>query len=149
MRLWSIHPIYLDAKGLVALWREGLLAQAVLQGKTTGYKNHPQLTRFRNSTNPVGAIAAYLKHVADEADRRGYNFDRGKLGIPGPHGPIFVTSGQVVYEFHHLLDKLEKRSPARFAQLRKIKTIKVHPILKKVDGEVEQWEKQSPKPQLL
>jgi hypothetical protein len=29
-RIWSLHPKYLDARGLVALWREGLLAQAVL-----------------------------------------------------------------------------------------------------------------------
>lgn len=43
MRLWSLHPQYLDAKGLVALWREGLLAQAVLAGQTRGYKRHPQL----------------------------------------------------------------------------------------------------------
>jgi hypothetical protein len=33
MRLWSLHPEYLDANGLVALWREALLAQAFLQGK--------------------------------------------------------------------------------------------------------------------
>lgn len=32
MRLWSLHPSYLDAVGLVALWREGLLARKVLQG---------------------------------------------------------------------------------------------------------------------
>ena len=149
MRIWSIHPSYLDARGLVALWREGLLAQSVLQGKTKGYRNHPQLTRFKKSENPVGAIAAYLIHVADEADRRGYSFDRGKLGIPELHGPIYVTRGQVDYEFKHLLGKLKKRSPARYAQSKKFKNIEVHPILKKVDGEVEQWERPSPKPQLL
>ena len=38
MRLWSIHPKYLGTKGLVALWREALLAQKVLQGNTKGYK---------------------------------------------------------------------------------------------------------------
>jgi len=38
MRLWTIHPKYLDAKGLVALWRETLLAKHVLEGKTPGYK---------------------------------------------------------------------------------------------------------------
>jgi hypothetical protein len=43
MRLWSLHPQYLDPQGLVALWREALLAQAVLRGKTRGYKHHPQL----------------------------------------------------------------------------------------------------------
>ena len=45
MKLWSIHPKYLDAKGLVALWREALLAQKVLDGKTEGYKNHPLKAR--------------------------------------------------------------------------------------------------------
>jgi len=47
MRLWSLHPAYLDARGLGALWREGLLAQAVLRGKTRGYRSHPQLERWR------------------------------------------------------------------------------------------------------
>ena len=32
MRLWSLHPCYLDPAGLVAVWREGLLARAVLRG---------------------------------------------------------------------------------------------------------------------
>lgn len=36
MRLWSIHPCYLDSKGLIALWRESLLAQAcLLKGEYT------------------------------------------------------------------------------------------------------------------
>jgi len=79
MRIWSLHPKYLDAKGLVALWRETILAQKVLEGKTKGYKNHPQLNRFKNTDNPVGAIAVYLKYVAEEADKRGYNFDSNKI----------------------------------------------------------------------
>jgi len=43
MRIWSLHPKYLDSKGMVALWREALLAKQVLLNKTKGYKNHPQL----------------------------------------------------------------------------------------------------------
>jgi len=31
MRLWTIHPKYLDRQGLLALWREALLAQKVLR----------------------------------------------------------------------------------------------------------------------
>jgi hypothetical protein len=27
MRIWTVHPRYLDPKGLVAAWREALLAQ--------------------------------------------------------------------------------------------------------------------------
>jgi len=79
MRLWSIHPKHLDANGLVALWREGLLAQNVLLGNTRGYKNHPQLTRFKNTNNQSAAIASYLRAVAEEADSRGYNFNKSKI----------------------------------------------------------------------
>jgi hypothetical protein len=90
MRIWSIHPRYLDSKGLVALWREGLLAQKVLQGATKGYVNHPQLIRFRKTENPVGAVADYLRFVADEAESRGYRFDRGKIAENRFGGKISV-----------------------------------------------------------
>ena len=111
MRLWSIHPRYLDSKGLVALWREGLLAQNVLLGKTRGYKNHPQLNRFKNAGNPERAIAAYLHHVADEADKRKYKFNRDKIDGKRGSGNISVAKGQLDYEFKHLLNKLTVRDP--------------------------------------
>lgn len=79
MRLWSIHPKYLDSKGLVALWREDLFAQAVLFGHTKGYKKHPQLIRFKNTSDQSAAIASYLRSVVEEADNRGYSFDRSKI----------------------------------------------------------------------
>jgi len=47
LRLWSIHPKYLDYKGLVAVWREGLLAKRVLMGETKEYRDHPQLLRLK------------------------------------------------------------------------------------------------------
>ena len=140
MRLWSIHPGYLDAKGLVALWREGLLAQNFLLGKTKGYKNHPQLIRFKAHENPVGAIASYLSSVADEADRRGYHFDRNKIMNEELSGSIAVTTGQLDYEFKHLLEKLRKRDSVRYDQLFKTTEIELHPIFNKVTGDREDWE---------
>lgn len=140
MRLWSIHPKYLDAKGLVALWREGLLAQKVLLGKTKGYNNHPQLTRFKNAGNTVGAIARYLKFIADEADTRGYNFDRSKIINKKFKKILPVTSGQIKYESAHLLGKLKKRDHNLFLKLNKIKRIELHPLFYKVTGNVEDWE---------
>ena len=65
MRLWTLHPKYLDAQGLVALWREGLLARAVLRGMTKGYRHHPQLQRFRAHASPRAAINLYLEGVAN------------------------------------------------------------------------------------
>jgi hypothetical protein len=79
MRLWSIHPEYLDTHGLTAAWREGLLAKKVLEGKTRGYTHHPQLARFRACRNPAAAINAYLAQLFAESRARGYNFDKTKI----------------------------------------------------------------------
>jgi hypothetical protein len=140
MRLWSIHPHYLDQKGLVALWREGLLAQKVLRGDTRGYTHHPQLIRFRNTADPMGAIADYLRCVADEANKRGYSFDRSKIANRAYDGMLSVTSGQAEFEFAHLLRKLKRRNPKLYKQLIEVKRIELHPKFKKITGDVEDWE---------
>ena len=140
MRLWSIHPEYLDAKGIVALWREALLAQKVLQGTTKGYKNHPQLIRFKKCPKPVEAVAEYLSAVADEADRRNYNFDRSKVAAHKTAAKIPVTSGQLEYEFQHLLRKLEKRDPERCRQIQSVDIIVPHPKFRVIPGGLEAWE---------
>lgn len=140
MRLWSIHPCYLDSKGLVALWREGLLAQNVLLGNTKGYKNHPQLIRFKNAGNPLGAIAVYLRHVADEADKRDYDFNKSKIINRRTGKLITVTGRQMEYEFAHLLKKLRTRDPNTARRLKTIKRIKPHPLFKRVAGPVGDWE---------
>jgi len=138
MRLWSIHPQYLDAKGLVALWREGLLAQAVLAGRTHGYRNHPQLERFRDNT---GAIGVYLHHVADEAESRGYNFDRSKLPRRKSATPIKVSDGQLRFEWQHLAAKLRERDPERHLRFAEITDPLPHPFFVVVPGSVAAWEK--------
>src|SRR5512146_3456780 len=113
MRLWTLHPRHLDAAGLVALWREALLAQAVLLGRTRGYTRHPQLERFRNSPDPVASIASYLRAIADEATSRGYAFDASRIVAPeSPTPRIAETKGQLLYEWEHLGRKLRRRSPA-------------------------------------
>jgi hypothetical protein len=141
MRIWTLHPKYLDARGLVALWREGLLAQAVLQGMTIGYVNHPQLARFRSQSSPAGSIAAYLCAVHDESLARDYRFAAGKIGRPRDAILIAVTRGQVKYEWQHLMGKLKVRDPLRAAQFAQIKRPDVHPLFKVIAGGVEQWEK--------
>lgn len=141
VRLWSLHPQYLDRIGLVALWREGLLAQAVLCGKTRGYTRHPQLERFRKHRHPETAIARYLHAVADEADRRGYAFDRTKLPAVARTRSIEVTSGQLGYEWSHLLAKLKVRNPAELRRVRQIADPLPHPSFIIVPGGVAPWER--------
>lgn len=142
MRLWSLHPSYLDAKGLVALWREGLLARKVLEGKTKGYTNHPQLHRFKQSPNPLAAIDVYLEAVQVEAAKRNYNFDATKIRLQQKALKINVTEGQLVHELEHLKRKLETRDPKQLNLINgKEGPPKVHPLFRRVPGRVEQWEK--------
>jgi hypothetical protein len=141
MRLWSLHPRHLDGKGLVALWREGLLARAVLRGKTKGYRFHPQLDRFRARRDPVRALDCYLSRVLDEASSRGYQFDATKIiYVRCRHQPATVTRGQVAHEWVHLLSKLRARDPERW-RANKDRRPAVHPCLRVVTGEVEPWER--------
>src|SRR6185369_10189355 len=128
MRLWSLHPSLLDAKGLVALWREALLAQKVLQGKTVGYRAHPQLLRFRQSTEPLEAISTYLWTVHDEATRRGYAFDAAKIALPRQSLSLTVTQGQLAFEWEHLQTKLRQRDPKWLRVVRRTRDIQPHPL---------------------
>lgn len=141
MRLWSLHPKLLDAKGLVALWREALLAQKVLRGKTLGYRNHPQLDRFKAAIDPEAAIGAYLRAVFAESQRRGYSFSGDKIAGRKRAGKIAVTRGQVDYEWLHLRRKLKLRSPETLRGLRDIDVPEVHPLFRVKAGAVEEWER--------
>jgi hypothetical protein len=143
MRLWSLHPRYLDAQGLVALWREGLLARAVLRGRTKGYRHHPQLERFRSQAEPLSAISAYLGAVHAESVRRGYNFDRSRIGlVPHVQTRIPVSLGQLRFEWQHLLRKLAMRDPELHHQMHSDEMApRPHPLFRVLEGPIEPWER--------
>ena len=141
MRLWTLHPRYLDAKGLVAAWREALLAQKVLQGATRGYRRHPQLSRFRSHRRPVPAMAAFLIGLAEEADRRGYHFDATKISRPMSRKQMEETSGQLLHEWRHLRTKLRARSPAVYKKFNDITMPDAHPLFRIVPGTIRDWER--------
>lgn len=143
MRLWSLHPKYLDPQGLVALWRESLLAKAVLRGETRGYTSHPQLERFKAHPHPRLAINSYLAAVHGEAVRRGYAFDRSKVGPVRAVQPIPVSSGQVAYEWQHLRHKLAIRNPSILARWDGVVVPACHPLLRRRPGAVASWERTS------
>jgi hypothetical protein len=125
----------------VALWREALLAQAVLRGNTRGYRHHPQLVRFRDHPAPVAAISLYLKGIYLESQARGYTFDCGKIG-PGRKVPsLTVTRGQLEHEWAHLQAKLKLRNPALYRKWRDVIQPQAHSIFTVCAGAVEAWEK--------
>lgn len=140
MRIWSLHPKYLDTKGLVALWREALLAKHVLEGKTKGYKNHPQLNRFKKAKYPIDLINQYLAGVYDEAVNRNFNFDKNKINWSFRKSKVSVTTEQVNFEVEHLLSKLKKRDIKKYKELKPRSTFDIHPIFKPIKGEIEDWE---------
>ena len=141
MRLWTLHPRYLDSQGLVALWREALLAKAVLRGETRGYKHHPQLARFRAHASPRSAINAYLAGVHAEATARGYAFDGRKIGPKRRVAPIAATSGQVDYEWRHLMKKLSVRNRPLHRPWKSARRADCHPLFRRVRGPVADWER--------
>jgi Pyrimidine dimer DNA glycosylase len=141
MRLWSVHPSQLDARGLVALWREGLLARAVLRGQTRGYRNHPQLERFKARRDPIAAIDCYLSRIVDEATARGYSFDASKIDYRKcRRGVMTVASGQLDHEWTHLLAKLKLRDPERWKAQRRAAP-KPHDCFRVVKGPIAPWER--------
>jgi Pyrimidine dimer DNA glycosylase len=140
MRLWTLHPRYLDTKGLLAVWREGLLAQEVLRGRTKGYRNHPQLVRFKSSTDPLGSIARYLRVVYVEACERGYNFSRDKIDEADCRGKIQCTRGQLLYEWEHLKRKLRARDAGKYKEAEGVDDPEAHTLFRIVEGDVEDWE---------
>jgi Pyrimidine dimer DNA glycosylase len=143
VRLWSLHPRYLDRQGLTAAWREALLAQAVLAGRTRGYTRHPQLRRFRATAAPLASIGAYLEPLADEATVRGYHYDRRRILEP-PHdrfvASLHVTEGQLAFEWRHLTRKLEARSPDWLRGLPIDDLPLAHPLFVVAPGGIEDWE---------
>lgn len=141
MRLWSIHPSYLDARGLVACWREGLLARKALQGKIKGYRHHPQLQRFFTQPDPVACLDQYLSYILAEADRRGYSFDHGKINPSPPAVCLPVTNGQLEYEILHLKEKLLLRDHEQYEKIAKITLPLPNPIFRVIRGGIEPWEK--------
>ena len=141
MRIWSLHPEHLDRAGLVAGWREALLAQAVLSGRTRGYRHHPQLLRFSENDAPLNAIGTYLHGLHHEATKRGYRFDRSKILVATPSlVSLSVTLGQLDYEWGHLGAKLAKRSPDDAKRWRRSNPTP-HPLFCPIPGDIESWER--------
>ena len=140
MRLWSLHPQYLDSVGLNASWREGLLAKNVLLGNTKGYTNHPQLIRFKNSPDPNLYIDAFLSEIYKEAVKRKFAYSKEKIRMVENISPIPVTKGQLEYEYEHLRRKLQKRSPDLLVKLPPLTELKPHPLFETIEGEIEDWE---------
>ena len=123
----------------MAAWREALLAKAVLQNRTRGYRAHPQLIRFREHPRPIGAINTSLAGLLAEGARRGYRFDARKLRGPRTRVPIAVTDGQIRFEWTHLLRKLRVRAPDHYRAARR-ETPQVHVLFAVTAGPVASWE---------
>ena len=141
MRLWSLHPAHLDRAGLVAGWRDALLAQAVLAERTKGYRQHPQLRRFRDAPEPLVAIGAFLRGLQREASGRGYRFDASRILIADAAAPaLTVTRGQLEFEWAHLGAKLAGRSPEDADRWRHAVPTP-HPLFVVVPGPIADWER--------
>jgi hypothetical protein len=142
MRIWSLHPKYLDSKGAVAMWREGLLARKVLLGQTKGYTNHPQLNRFKSSSKPIALLDNILFELADYFNNTyNFKFDMNKIECNEIVDPLTVSICQLNYEFWHLQNKLFLRSRHQFFKNLNDSQIQPNQIFNIVGGPIADWEK--------
>lgn len=140
MRMWSLHPNLLDRSRLLGAWREGLLALHVLDGRTKGYRHHPQLQRWQSTPDPLRYLGWYMLQLQQEAAKRGYNFDLDRVFRIIPENSIYledltravrVSRGQLRYESRHLSKKTGVE----------VKKYKAHPIFRPVPiQKPEPWE---------
>lgn len=108
--------------------------------QTRGYRQHPQLARFRGHAAPELAIDAHLAAVREEASERGYAFDRSKLGAIQAVAGIEATSGQLACEWEHLLRKLVVRHAA-LAGRRRDEAPACLPLFVIAPGPIAAWER--------
>lgn len=151
-RLWSLHPGYLDQKGLGACWKEAKGAQTSLMNPDAGGQQHSALIRFRAHHDPVGAIGAYMRSLWVEAAlRRNYRYNYKLIAQPNPPSEVYetnfampVTKGQVQYEAEFLREKINKRDGLPRLYLpspNTLEAIRLHPLFYMVEGDVEDWER--------
>jgi hypothetical protein len=143
MRLWSLYPKYLDRQGLLGCWSEALLAKNVLLGKTRGYKNHPQLERFKDAKDPIQAIDCYLIDLYCEGKGRDYNFDKSKVDFRAK-AALPVTDKQIDSEAYHLYRKLLRRDNVMAIRLLndfRADNVQLNRIFYIIPGEIESWER--------
>ena len=143
MRLWSIRLDWLDPIGLVALWRESLLAKAVLEGKTIGYKNHPQLFRFKSYSRPLNATNTYMLYVKLEGDKRGFRFNSYKIDsdLVNKDIKIAVSQGQLDYELQLLKEKIAIRAKNKLQAVLTNDRGQPNNLFVPYNGPIEPWEK--------
>lgn len=140
MRIWSIHPVNLDTKGLCGAWRE-LLGAIKSCDPSVGYSRHSQLIRWRNATDSIemmrNALAHYGLTLYQEAKRRKYHFNVNKLKpyLIAPKPILPVNVGQFEYEWEFLRKKCLTRNPD-WVMIKK----EVNPMFVLRDGGIEPWE---------
>ena len=131
MSLCTIHPKYLDKQGLISLWREGLLAQKVLNGEVNIQLNSPLWEKLKKSQNPLRAIGAYLSFVAAEGARRGYKFSHEKILYPNFESyEIKVKPQDLIFEMTHLRNKLKMRDQHKWDEISKVSEVSPHPFIR-------------------
>ena len=116
------------------------MAKHVLEGKTKGYKHHPQLNRFKKAPVPLDCINQYLSVVYKESLQRGFNFTKDKINWEFNPSTLTVTMGQLSFEKEHLLKKLLTRDKAQYKVLLNETNFVPHPLFKVIEGEREEWE---------
>jgi len=99
------------------------------------------MDNLRLFLSPAEFIDSDHPAVHAEATARGYAFDRRKIGPRRRVAPIAATSGQVAYEWRHLMKKLSVRNRPLHRHWKSARRPDCHPLFRRVRGPVAEWER--------
>lgn len=129
MSLWSVHPRYLDNKGLISAWNRGLQLQKQLSTEPARNTGNSQLIMFSRQEKPLHAIGSYLSFIASEGCRRGYKFTHEKILYPNFDEELLpIDSEQLRSENQMLQNRLKTRDKNRYQQLSSQSWPETHPL---------------------
>jgi hypothetical protein len=144
MRIWSIHPKYLDSKELLNLWNETIQAKNEFLTKFSGHFSNKQLERFLDLKNPLEAINSYMSSIYREAVKRDFSVDDSFMDWDFDDSiQIPVTAGQISHEISKLKSRLRERDEKKLQKLNGRTFLELHPIFYSVPGTIEEWENDS------
>jgi hypothetical protein len=87
VRIWDVHPGYLDRLGLLAEHREAHALLSVIRAGKRGYSRHPETLRW---VSHVPALGARHDQLAAELDLRGYRHRSPAPWVGDDWPPVFL-----------------------------------------------------------
>lgn len=108
MRVWDLHPGYLNRASLLGEHREVHALYSILDQNKAGYRRHPETLRFEGR---LGGLVWRHRWLVSEMKLRGYNHQSPLKPQSGDYPKTFVDSP--AEQIKRLAEKYRDKKPGR------------------------------------